>query len=115
MQQPSLFIEHPKATQSIAERIVLCALGEFQSRGKELIGRELPLDRLRGALRRAARAFDVDELTDEQAAETLAALGAIVRQLPAFVAKHPYRIIVQSTLALSATVAYQEMPSEPIE
>ena len=36
------------------EKILLYALGEFQSRGKVLADRELALDRLRGAFKRAA-------------------------------------------------------------
>ncbi|MFN3330678.1 MAG: hypothetical protein ACK419_07120, partial [Pyrinomonadaceae bacterium] len=36
------------------EELALCALGEFQSRKKELANRELPLDRLLGAFRRVA-------------------------------------------------------------
>ena len=87
---------------SDAARIVLHALADFQSRGLVLAERELPLDRLRGALRRAAEALELPELTDEQAAATLGALGAMVRRVPSFVAKHPFRITVPTALATQA-------------
>ncbi len=108
MHQPSFF-EKPTGDQSLAaEQVVIRALGEFQARGKVLAGRELPLDRLRGALRRAAEAFGVEELTDEQSVATLTELGASVRQVPSFVAKHPYRVTVQTELAEHALQAYKE-------
>lgn len=81
------------------EQVVLYALGNFQARGKVLINRELPLDRLRGALKRAAEKFDTDALTDERFAEVLTSLGARVRRVPTFVAKHPFRVIVGQDLA----------------
>ncbi|MBV9210306.1 MAG: hypothetical protein JOZ52_06735, partial [Acidobacteria bacterium] len=86
---------------------VLHALGEFQARGKVLAERELPLDRLLGALRRAAETFEVEELTDEQIAATLNTLGAQVRRVPSFVAKHPYRVTVQAELAKHALQVYR--------
>lgn len=107
MHQPTFFAKQDKAHTLAAERIVICALGEFQARGKILANRELPLDRLRGALRRAAEAFDVEEMTDEQVATTLDALGASVRQVPSFVSKHPYRIIVHTELAEHAFRVYR--------
>ena len=84
------------------------ALGDFQARGKVLVGRELPLDRLRGALRRAAEAFDVEEITDDEVVATLKALGANVRQLPSFVAKHPFRITVEGELAERGSQVFRE-------
>jgi hypothetical protein len=112
MHQPSFFANRDKAQTLAAERIVIRALGEFQSRGKVLAERELPLDRLRGALRRAAEAFDVEEMTDEQVVTTLSALGARVRQIPSFTAKHPYRVIVQTDLAEHALQVYREPIAE---
>ena len=109
MRQPTFFDRQAQEDQAqSAERVVVRALGEFQARGKVLAQRELPLDRLRGALRRAAEAFDVEELTDEQVAATLAGLGASVRQVPPFVAKHPYRITVQTELAEQALQLFRE-------
>jgi hypothetical protein len=108
MRQPTLFEKSRGRGELDAERIVLLALGDFQSRGKELAGRDLPLDRLRGALKRAANAFDVAELDDERAVATLAQLGASVRQVPSFFAKHPYRVIVSAELAERAGRFWQQ-------
>ncbi len=108
MHQPTFFDRQAQDHTLAAGRVVLRALGEFQARGKALAGRELPLDRLRGALRRAAESFDVEELTDEQAVATLKELGASVQQVPPFVAKHPYRITVQAELAEHALQVYRE-------
>jgi len=99
MRQPTFFDKDGSTGVDYAERVVLYALGDFQSRGKALAGRDLPLDRLRGALRRAAEAFGVEELGDEQAAAALGALGANVRRVPAFFAKHPFRVVVPEPLA----------------
>ncbi|HEV3470372.1 MAG TPA: hypothetical protein VG148_13685 [Pyrinomonadaceae bacterium] len=99
MRQPTFFDREKIDGGAAAERLVLYAFGEFQSRGHALAERELPLDRLRGALRRAAEAFDVDELGDEQAASAMSALGAQVRRVPSFFAKHPYRVTVPAALA----------------
>lgn len=90
------------------KQMVLFALGEFQARGKVLAERELPLDRLRGALRRAAEVFEVEELSDEQVAKIFISLGAIVKQVPTFVAKHPYRITVSNELAQRALDSYRK-------
>src|SRR5689334_5581702 len=108
MNQTPLF--DPKKTADVvdAERVVLYALGDFQARGLALAGRDLPLDRLRGALRRAAEAFGVEELEDEAAAATLGALGATVRRVPAFFAKHPFRVVVNEELAERARLFLQE-------
>jgi len=102
MRQPTFFDKDGSTGVDYAERVVLYALGDFQSRGKALAGRDLPLDRLRGALRRAAEAFGVEELGDEQAAAALGALGANVRRVPAFFAKHPFRVVVPAEVAARA-------------
>lgn len=115
MRQPTFFEKPANEKSPAAEQVVLHALGEFQARGKVLAERELPLDRLRGALRRAAETFGVEELTDEQATSTLNALGANVRQVPPFVAKHPYRITVQTELAEHALQVYRESINTGLE
>jgi hypothetical protein len=108
MRQSKLF-EKEKGSDSYDPReIVLYALGDFQARGKVLAERELPLDRLRGAFKRASEIYEVEELSDERAVESLRSLGAEVRQVPAFVAKHPYRVIVHHPLVERALRHYQE-------
>jgi hypothetical protein len=99
MRQPNFFDKENSSGSASAERIVLYALGDFQARGHVLAGRDLPFDRLRGALRRAAEAFDAEELGDEQTAAALSALGANVRRVPTFFAKHPFRVVVNASLA----------------
>ena len=91
-----------------AEGIVLHALGEFQARGKVLAERDLPLDRLRGALRRACDARGVPLLTDEQAAAAFSELGAQVRRVATFVAKHPFRVTVPPELAERARAFFDQ-------
>lgn len=108
MRQTTLFDEGREAKGASAERVLLYALGEFQERGKLLTGRDLPFDRLRGAFRRAAEAFDVGELGDEEAAAALAALGAQVRRVPTFFAKHPFRVVVPAPLAERARAFFLE-------
>ena len=97
--QPGLF--DPKGGFGAAE-VLRYALGDFQDRGFELEGRELALDRLLGALHRSYVAFDVVALDDETVASTLADLGAEVKKLPGFVAKHPFRVTVNRDLALES-------------
>lgn len=97
MNQPTLF--ERKTGNDEIERISLFALGEFQSRGFDLVGRELALDRLLGAFKRASEHFQTEELTDEKIAESLENLGANVKKLPSFVAKHPFRVTVNAELA----------------
>jgi hypothetical protein len=109
MRQPTLFDGKSKQGAVEDERLVLYALGNFQARGLALAGRDLPLDRLRGALRRAAEAFGVEQLTDERAVQALAALGAQVQRRHPFAAKHPYHIIVPSDLAERAQRVYEEI------
>jgi hypothetical protein len=107
MRQPTFF-DKESGKGVNAESLLLYALGEFQVRGLELVGRDLPFDRLRGAFRRAAEAFDVDELGDEETAAALAALGAQVRRVPTFFAKHPFRVIVPAPLAERARAFFVE-------
>ena len=116
--QPKLFEEKIAAgTAGPADlaRLTLYALGEFQSRGKVLAGRELPRDRLRGALRRAAEVLSVSEPTDEQAVSTLESLGARVRRVPPFVAKHPFRVTAPDDLAERARSFFDEQRQRPRE
>jgi hypothetical protein len=108
MHQPELFATETTQNKIDVEQLVLYALGDFQSRGKVLAERPLPLDRLRGALRRAAETFGIAELEDARAVAALNALGADVRQVPSFVAKHPFHIIVGSGLAERARRVYDE-------
>lgn len=96
-EQPNLF-EVPTSVPEI-EQILLYALGEFQARGKALADRELPLDRLRGAFKRAADKFGAAEFSDEEIVKGLEKLGANIKQVPSFVAKHPFRVTVN--LAIS--------------
>jgi histone H3/H4 len=102
--QPTLF--EPKVVD--VERLLLYALGEFQSRGKILADRQLALDRLRGAFKRASEKFQTEELTDEKIAETLERLGAKVVRKPSFVAKHPFRVTVHHELSERAKTVYKE-------
>ena len=102
MRQNSFFDVEAESGERGAERLVLFALGDFQERGKALAGRDLPFDRLRGAFRRAAAAYNAPELDDEATATTLTALGANVRRVPSFVAKHPFRVVVPEPLAEKA-------------
>ena len=97
MRQPTLF--EKRSGKVDAGQIVIYALGDFQARGKVLAGRDLPLDRLRGALRRSSEAHGVEELSDEEAVAAFRTLGAEVRQVPPFVAKHPFRVVVPEPLA----------------
>jgi hypothetical protein len=109
MRQPTLFDRQSKQSAVSDERLVLYALGNFQARGKVLAGRDLPLDRLLGALRRSADSFGVEHLTDELAVSVLAALGAQVQRRHSFAAKHPYHVIVPSELAERAQRVYEEI------
>lgn len=116
--QPNLFDAQgrvAKGSKIDEQQLILYALGEFQARGKVLAERDLPLDRLRGALKRAAENFGQDELDDERAVAVFGALGAIVKRVPAFVAKHPYRITVPTPLAVHAQAVYRQLSasSEP--
>lgn len=89
------------------DEIILFALGDFQSRGKILAMRELALDRLRGAFKRASEKFGIAELSDDQIAETLENLGAKVKKVPSFVAKHPYRVTISEELSNKGKEFYE--------
>jgi hypothetical protein len=110
MEQTKLFDRKVEGAADV-ERLALYALGEFQSRGLALAGRELPLDRLRGALRRAAEDLGVEELSDEASVAAFESLGARIRRVPPFVAKHPYRVTVGAELSASARKFYDEQKS----
>jgi hypothetical protein len=98
--QPTLF---DKPGGPVAhEQIVLFALGDFQSRGKILVDREIALDRLLGAFRRAAEFFESDHLSDLEIVTQLSALGSKIHEVQRFVAKHPYRVEVPKSLATRA-------------
>lgn len=109
MRQPTFFEKRSGEPAIDTERVVLYALGDFQARGKVLAQRDLPLDRLRGALRRATEAHGIEELSDEDAVAAFKALGAEVRQVPSFVAKHPFRVVVSEELAERSKLAYREI------
>jgi hypothetical protein len=108
MKQTELFAEKKVETASDLERVVLYAFADFQTRGKALAERELPLDRLRGALRRAAEVFGVAELSDEDAARAIQTLGGRVRRVPPYVAKHPFRVTVPTEVAERARELYRD-------
>ena len=104
--QPQLF--EAQTENAEIESVLLYALGEFQSRKKVLAERELALDRLRGAFKRAAEKFGIIELSDEQIAENLEKLGAKVIKLQSFIAKHPFRVTVSIETAERAKEFYNE-------
>jgi hypothetical protein len=106
MEQPTLF--ETITEKADIEQILLYALGDFQSRKKVLADRELALDRLRGAFKRAAEKFGVAEISDAQIAESLKQLGAKVVEVPNFVAKHPFRVTVPFDTAERAKRFYNE-------
>ncbi len=108
-EQPQLF--DSKTENAEIESVLLYALGDFQSRGKVLAQRELALDRLRGAFKRATDKFGIAELSDETIAETLEKLGAKIVKVQSFVAKHPFRVTVSNDLAESAKVFYKSSES----
>ena len=103
--QPKLF-ENTTETVSI-EDVILYALGDFQTRGKVLAERELALDRLRGAFLRAFAKYGVGERLDEEIVAGLRKLGARVSEVPSFVAKHPYHVMVFTALAEKSFEAYK--------
>ncbi len=106
MNQPNLFDLHTETIET--ERVLLYALGDFQSRGKVLEDRELALDRLRGAFKRACDKFEIAEFSDEQLAENLTKLDVKITKLPSFVAKHPFRITVSKVVAANAQEIYKK-------
>ncbi len=110
MNQPTLF--ESELENAEIEKILLYALGDFQSRGKVLADRELALDRLRGAFKRATDKFGIAELSDEQIAEKLEKLGAKIVKVQSFVAKHPFRVTVSNDLAERAAIFYKESKND---
>lgn len=102
--QPKLF--EKAATTADLEKVLLYALGDFQSRGKILAERELAFDRLRGAFLRAFEKFGIEELPDREVVDGLKKLGARVIAVPTFVAKHPYRVTVSKETAQIANTYY---------
>lgn len=98
--QPKLF-EKPAETVDL-EKVLLYALGDFQSRGKVLAGRELAFDRLRGAFLRAFAKFGIAMPPDEKIVEELQRLGAKITEVPSFVAKRPYRVTISKEIAKRA-------------
>lgn len=107
MNQPNLFENNTQSDE--IEKILLYALGDFQSRGKILAERELALDRLRGAFKRASEKFETEEFSDEKIAANLEKLGAKVIKVPIFVAKHPFRVTVSKDLAEKSRGIYNEL------
>ncbi len=107
MNQPKLF---EQSTESVAlEDVLLYALGDFQSRGKVLAGRELALDRLHGAFVRACTKFGVGEPSDQSIIKGLVELGVTVIELPPFVAKRPFRVSVPESVSNSAIASFATM------
>ncbi|MEZ5306621.1 MAG: hypothetical protein R2684_05670 [Pyrinomonadaceae bacterium] len=97
--QPGLFDAN---TEFSSLDVVRFALGDFADRGFELAGRELALDRLMGALKRAYGIFDILPLDDRIVADTLRNLGAEVTEVPDYVAKHPFRFVVPEKVGKDA-------------
>ena len=95
--QPTLF--ETNSAIDAKEKVLLYALGDFQKRGFELIGRKLPLDRLLGAFKRGFEHFGIAETGDREIAETLRKMGAKIEEVPVYVAKHPYRVTIYQELA----------------
>ncbi len=105
--QPTLFEKNEQGTE--IDKILLYALGEFQARKKILAERELPLDRLRGAFKRACEKFQIEEFSDRELAENLKKLGAEIVEVPNYVAKHPFRVTVPNELAENAGAFYKNI------
>lgn len=87
--------------------VLLYALGDFQARGHTLSRRELAFDRLYGAFKRAFGRFGLEIPTNREIAVQLSALGADVRELPAFAAKRPYRVTISEELARKSAEFYR--------
>lgn len=109
--QPELIASDPVAV----EDVILFALGDFQARKKVLAGRELALDRLGGALRRAGMHLNSEDFSDDTFAEGLEKLGAKVVKVPSFVAKHPYRVTVTAELAERASEFFRQKIAGGVE
>jgi hypothetical protein len=108
--QPGLFETRVDGDKELS--LVKFALGEFQKRGFELAGRRLALDRLLGALRRAFEEYQVEYWSDDQVADAIRSLGAEVEEVPEYVAKHPYRVIVNVDLANECLEHYLQKTGE---
>jgi hypothetical protein len=111
MIQPKLFEKPPEAID--LDKVILYALGDFQSRKKVLAEREIALDRLRGAFLRAFAKYGLEERPDSEIAAGLKNLGAVVKEVPGFVAKHPYRVTVPSGTALKGIELFVNESPEP--
>ena len=107
--QPKLF-EKPTDVVDL-EAVILYALGDFQSRGKVLVDRELAFDRLRGAFLRGFQKFGIPEMSEEQIVQALKNLGAKVTEIPKFVAKRPFRIRIGSETASEAADVFHKLQS----
>ena len=103
--QPQLFQQLDDSTK--IEEVLLYALGDFQSRGKVLANRELALDRLHGTFIRACRKFGIGQLSDEIVVKGLRELGVSVSELPPFIAKRPFRIMVSKELSDKSLVVFE--------
>ncbi len=110
MDQPTLYEQNEDVVEP--ETVLLYALGEFQSRGHALAGRELALDRLHGAFHRAAKKFNIGELSDEIIVKELKALGSDVTELPGFMAKRPFRVKISKELSARAETFFTEAASK---
>jgi len=108
--QPKLF---ENTTETVAiEDVILYALGDFQSRGKVLVDRELALNRLQGTFSRAFAKFGIEELPDEQIVEGLKNLGVKVVVVPNYVAKHPFRITIPLETANKGCKAFSPLNND---
>ena len=111
IKQPELIASDPVAV----EDVILFALGDFQSRKKVLAGRELALDRLGGALRRAVMQLNSVDFSDDAFADGFEKLGAKVVKVPSFVAKHPYRVTVTAEIAERASEFFRQKVADGVE
>lgn len=109
--QPTLFDQF--RTAASIDDVILYALGEFQARGHVLADRELALDRLHGAFLRAGELFGLGDLSDERVVAAMRTLGATVRELPPFVAKRPYRLLVPRPLCEKARASFEANKRRP--
>lgn len=109
--QPSLF--ETETVNAETKNVLLFALGDFQNRGFELVGRKLALDRLLGAFKRAFEHFGIEEVSDDDLALGLEKLGAKIDKVPNYVAKHPFRVTVTEELAQQGLKTYKSQIEEP--
>jgi len=110
LEQPGLF---DAGTGDVStDEVIRFALGDFQSRGFELAGRKLALDRLLGAFRRSFERFGIEPRGDAAIAEALSNAGAAVEEVPGYVAKHPYRVTVPAPLAKAGLDLFVERTAE---